>query len=192
VQPSGVFRVGHMGFLNKTAYPWELLLQALNKLATHVGRDKVRFVHCGTLPAEVRDFVRTHGMDDWFVAEGMLRHKEAMGKIAATDAQVVLLYDTDDGKNLAPMKLYNYLIMNGPTLAVAPEDGAVARIIRQTRAGDVVSPKRGVDAVFEVLLRYYRDWEQGKQSVHPDEAGVRLYDREYHTEQVAKLLKPRQ
>jgi glycosyltransferase involved in cell wall biosynthesis len=45
IEPSrDVFRIGYMGAFDKQSYPWQITLEALNKLANEVGRKKVKLV----------------------------------------------------------------------------------------------------------------------------------------------------
>jgi hypothetical protein len=87
------------------------------------------------------------------------------------------------------MKLYHYLTMNGPILAVAPEGGVAASIIAETHMGVVVSPQRGVDTIYEQLKRYYIAWQRDVLTVDPDEAQINRYDYRAQTKRSAEILK---
>ena len=86
------------------------------------------------------------------------------------------------------MKLYNYLIMNGPILAIAPESGVTASIIAKTRMGCVISPQRGIETIYRQLLEYYRAWENGSLSINPDNTEIQRYDRHAQTGRLAEIL----
>jgi hypothetical protein len=81
---------------------------------------------------------------------------------ANTEIRLLLLYENSYSTSMVPMKLYHYLIMNGPILAVAPEEGVTASIIAATHMGVVISPQRGLNTIYEQLKRYYRAWQRGR------------------------------
>ena len=185
---SGVFQIGHMGFLDKHTYPWKLFLDAVRMLADRVGVDKVRLVHCGFHSRQVDAYLRETGAHRFLSSSGWLSHDEAMRAVAATDLRVVLLYENEYSGCIVPAKLYNYLIMKGPILAIAPETGALARIVAETRTGTVVSPRSSVDRVYLALRRYYESWRRRKPLEEPDPERIAEYDRRRHVAQLAGIL----
>ena len=187
-----IFRIGYAGALDKHEFPWRAALDALEMLAGNVGRGKVRLVHCGYLSEQVRDYLQSRNLDDLVEIHGTLPHSQAMALTAATDIRLLLLYETGYSSSIVPMKLYNYLIMNGPILAIAPESGVTASIIAKTRMGCVVSPQRGIDAIYRQLLEYYRAWENGSLSINPDYTEIQHYDRHAQTGRLAEILAERQ
>lgn len=116
---------------------------------------------------------------------GVLSHREAMRITANTELRLLLLYENAYSKSIVPQKLYNYLIMNGPILAVAPEVGITAGIIATTRLGTVVSPRRGVEAVYDQLKRFFLAWQQGASTIQPNIAEIDRYDYRTHTRRLA-------
>jgi hypothetical protein len=184
----GVFRIGYMGNLDKHAFPWQLALDAVKQLADQVGRDKVRFIHCGLQSDEVGGYLRRHDMQELMVSYGMLSHAEAMSRIAATDMRLLLLYETDYSHAIVPAKLYYYLIMPGPIVALAPEHGSTARILHETRTGHTLSPSQGVEAVYRLLQQYYRAWEGGALTDASSAEHIARYDYQTHTAQLVKRL----
>jgi len=186
--PPGVFHVGYAGALDKHEFPWRSAIDALQMLAGTVGRDRVRLVHCGYLSAQVLEYLASQGISDLVEQHGNLPHSDAMSLTAATDIRLLLLYETAYSSSIVPMKLYNYLAMNGPILAIAPESGETASIIRNTAMGCVISPQHGVRAIYDQLLEYYRAWEGGTLAVRPDADEIRQYDRHIQTGRLAALL----
>ena len=184
-----VFEIGYMGNLSKQGLPWRLFLRALKLLVNEVGRDRIRFVHCGFSSREVEENLRALDLESIVVRHGLIPHHQAMGLIASVHARVVLLGDNGHTKAQVPAKLYNYLIMNGQILAIAPEQGAVARILNETQMGDVVSPWSTPEAIAAVLRGYYDDWNRGTLVTQPNLEGVARSDRRRHAEQLADIFR---
>lgn len=185
---SEVFQIGYAGDFDKHEFPWRLALDALKLLGDEVGCDKLRLVHCGLMSQQVKDYLHSRDMNQLVEQHGFLPHADAMKLTAHTDVRLLLLYQNAYSGSIVPMKLYNYLIMNGPILAIAPEQGATASIIRNTRTGTVISPERGVDAVYRQLRKYYQAWACGKLAVHPDAVEIERYDRRSHAKRLAEIL----
>jgi glycosyltransferase involved in cell wall biosynthesis len=183
-----VFRIGYSGSLDKHDFPWRLCLEAIRQLALEVSREKVRFVHCGYQSEQVKNYLKTEQMQDLVESHGELPHGEAMEITADTNIRLLMLYENTYSRSIVPMKLYNYLIMNGPILAVAPEQGVTADIIAQTRTGIVISPSRGCAPVYRALKNYYDAWKDGSLSVDPDHDKIARFDRRSQAEQLAKIL----
>jgi glycosyltransferase involved in cell wall biosynthesis len=187
--PPQVFRIGYAGSLDKHDFPWRIALQAVRRLAVEKGRDKVRFVHCGYLSEQVKTYFRDEKIEDLVEAHGNLPHDEAMRITSDTAVKLVLLYENAYSTSIVPLKLYNYLIMKGPMLAIAPEEGRTAAIIAETRTGVVVSAKRGVDAVYKQLHGFYEAWQRGELTVDPNLEEIARYDSHTQTRMLAEILR---
>ena len=127
-------------------------------------------------------------MGDLVESHGELPHREAMEITADTTIRLLMLYENAYSSSIVPMKLYNYLIMNGPILAIAPERGATADIIAQTRTGMVISPSRGSEPIYRALKNYYEAWKCGALSIFPNHDEIARYDRSSQAKQLAKIL----
>ncbi len=185
----GVFRIGYAGNLDKHDFPWQPFLDALRRLADEVGRDRVRFVLCGYCSRQVADYIATRGIEDLVVRHGELTHTAAMRMVAGTDLLLALLYDNAYSDAIVPLKLYSYLPMRRPILAIAPEEGATAALIRSTRTGVIVPPRDGIDAIARALRRYFDAWQTGTLSHDPDDTAIARYDRRAQTLELATVFR---
>jgi len=183
-----VFCIGYMGALDKHDFPWRITLDAINKLGNEVGRANVKFIFCGYPSRQVIKYLQDRELTDIIDIRGLQPHSEAMRIISSTDIRILLLYETPYSSSIVPQKLYNYLIMKGPILAVAPEVGMTASIIAETRMGIVVPPRRGSDAIYQELKRYYLAWQRGDLNVHPNQNAIDQYSYCANTQRLAKLI----
>ncbi|MFC1937652.1 hypothetical protein ACFLWY_03745 [Chloroflexota bacterium] len=66
-----------------------------------------------------------------------------------------------------PGKLFEYLRMGKPILALVPEDGDAAKIVKEAGAGFVISHEPG--KMREQLRDIFNQWKNGKfKEFHPD------------------------
>lgn len=183
-----VFRIGHAGNLDKHGYPWRTLLDAMELLAKDVGDDKIRLEHCGFYSRRVEAYLEERGIRHLVNDHGMRSHHQAMQLAAEASVRVVLLLESEYSTAIVPMKLYNYLAMQGPMLGIVPEGGEAAKIIERTRTGTAVSSKRGAQAAYEALKTFYLAWKEGRTMVDPDAAEIANYDRRAQTMRLARVL----
>jgi hypothetical protein len=160
----------------------------LKLIAADVGPANVRFLHCGFSSREVGEHLRALNLEGVTTRYGLLDHREAMRITASTHVRIVLLPDNAYTKAQVPAKLYNYLIMNGPVLAIAPEQGAVARIVSETGMGTVVSPESSVRRVADVLRGFFDDWRRGELKLRANQERIAAYDRRKHVEELARIF----
>jgi glycosyltransferase involved in cell wall biosynthesis len=181
------FTIGYLGYLDKHDFPWREFLLAMKQLIAKNGND-VRFKFCGYATDDVANFVHSEQLDSYVDARGMLRHRRAVNEVAESDLLLALLYENEYSHAIVPGKLYNYLHLHKPILAVAPEHGATARIINTTRTGWVVSPTHGVDGILKVLERAYSDWSSGGCPLEVNEEAIARFDCAHLTGQLAEVL----
>ncbi len=184
----GVYRIGYMGHFDKHGFPWRGFVHALEGLVGDVGHERVRLVHCGFQSAEVRGFVAERGLAEVIDWRGTMSHQAALRTMAGTDLLLSLLYENEYSEAIVNAKLYPYLALGRPILAVGPERGAMARIIRDTGAGTVVSAAGGSTGILAALRRQHGAWRAGAP-FRPVERHIARYDFVRHTEALAAVIR---
>lgn len=104
--------------------------------------------------------------------QGYFSHQQSIRELAKTDILLVILKSTFP--YVAPQKLYNYMALKKPILAIAPPDGCAARVIRETKTGTIVSPDNP-DEIADKLLSLFKIWEEGGLKYNPDMAALNKY-----------------
>jgi glycosyltransferase involved in cell wall biosynthesis len=100
------------------------------------------------------------------------------------DANVLLLFQTGFPLQV-PRKLYEYLSFAVPILAIADEQGATARILREIGFGYVTDDDER--HIAEALLALYRAW-QSPQGIHVDQTKLYMYSNEYLAERLRQAM----
>jgi glycosyltransferase involved in cell wall biosynthesis len=86
-----------------------------------------------------------------------------------------------------PTKIYDYLRLARPILALVPGDGDAARIIREAKAGYVLSHEPG--QMKEELRDIFEQWRQGKfKDFHPDWEYVARFERRKLVQKIAAIF----
>jgi glycosyltransferase involved in cell wall biosynthesis len=86
-----------------------------------------------------------------------------------------------------PSKIYDYLRMERPILALVPSDGDAAKIIREAKAGFVLDfDDREMKNQLEVI---FRKWKEGEfRRFRPDHKYVTNFERRRLTRQMARIF----
>lgn len=90
-------------------------------------------------------------------------------------ASALLLFQTGFPLQV-PRKIYEYLSLARPILAIAESDGATARMVNELQAGHVVDDD--INAIRQAILGLYQDWKTGA-TPGPDEEKLRRYSNRY-------------
>ena len=101
------------------------------------------------------------------------------------DVLVVLLDSSQH--HIVPQKLYNYLGLNKPILAVVSPDGCAANVVRETNTGIVVSPDN-IDDVANGLLQLHKQWQKGLLRFEAKDASLQKYRRDQLTKKLAGIF----
>ena len=86
-----------------------------------------------------------------------------------------------------PGKIFEYLRLGKPVLALVPQDGDVATIIQESKAGFILSHERG--ELKEQLLDIFDQWRGGKfKGFHPDWEYVAQFERRNLTRRLVDVF----
>lgn len=117
---------------------------------------------------------------------GFVSHKEAVRYLRGTDV-LLLIVSPERGKENIPGKTFEYLASGKPVLALVPQDGATASLVRETRVGAVMAPG-DIEAIGEAVLSLYTEWKSGTLRVEPDWNAISPYETRAVTERLAGVL----
>ena len=121
--------------------------------------------------AETEALLTQHGLTDIVQLPGLVSYQIGLRYLLSSDILLLIAFPGDDGHNLIPTKLFDYLGAGKAILALLP-DGPAADVVRQARAGDVVDPN-DVGGIKDLILRLHERWKQGDRSFRADPEVVR-------------------
>jgi glycosyltransferase involved in cell wall biosynthesis len=102
-------------------------------------RDRLRVCQIGPRESVNDALVAAAGLSDLFEFRPPRRHAEILQTMAAADALLLLEADEPQGSLITPGKIFEYLMVGRPILALVPE-GPAADLVRRFAAGTVVAP----------------------------------------------------
>ncbi len=202
LEPSHVapekFHAVYAGILYQKRNP-RLLLHAIRELidAGEVDPKDLLLSFAGVFDypgySENRDCVEQLGLGKIVRVLGNLPHKEALGLMKGADVLLLIGDVSADAGAYIPGKLYEYMGIGNPILALN-KAGEATEIIEKFRLGQVADPEEK-DAVKQAYLQLYKEWKAGvdKQSGESDRGAdfaerVKPYERREQARQLAALM----
>ena len=115
-------------------------------------------------------------------------HQESIANLKAAHVLLFMVANGDGFKNIYTGKLFEYIHTGVPILAILPEDGCAADVIRQTKTGFIAE---GTDdaAIEAVIAQLYTDWQADELSIEPDYDEISQYHRLAETKALIKMFK---
>jgi glycosyltransferase involved in cell wall biosynthesis len=181
------FVITHTGFLYGRRDPLPFL-KAVEKLTGRPGIDRghwrVNLVGTVELPYNVSEFLAAHGLDDIVTLHEHVPFKESL--VHMRRASVLLLLQPGTTTQV-PSKLFEYIGMKKPILAISPKSGATSRIVSEEGLGEIADPD-DVDDIVSALERLYLRCKHREPLGPGYETTYRKYNVQWLTEQLASLL----
>ncbi|WP_289134887.1 glycosyltransferase family 4 protein [uncultured Brevibacillus sp.] len=192
----GKFHAVYAGILYQKRNP-RLLLQAMRELIDEgeVNQKDLLLSFAGVFDypgySENRDCVEALGLGDNVRLLGNLPHKQALGLMKGADALLLIGDVSADAGAYIPGKLYEYMGIGNPILALN-KPGEATEIIKNFRLGQVADPEQK-DAIKQAYLELYKEWKISGQTNGEDRGAdfaerVRPYERREQARQLAKLM----
>ena len=193
----GKFHAVYAGILYQKRNP-RLLLEAIRELidAGEIDQHDLLLSFAGVFDypgySENRDCVERLKLQDNVRLMGNLPHKEALGLMKGADALLLIGDVSRDAGAYIPGKLYEYMGIGKPILALN-KAGEATDIIEQFQLGQVADPEDKA-AIKEAYLRLYREWKAAAATIDAEGRGadfaerVKPYERREQARQLAQLM----
>ena len=136
----------------------------------------------GTLDAAARAELSQHRLGDRVSIVGQQDHAATIAAMRRADLLLLVANTTDGAEATVPGKLFEYLAVGRPVLAIAPPDSASADVIAETRAG-WLAPAGDRCAIAEALRSAFRG-----PAPRPDARAIARYDRRVLTSNLARVF----
>ncbi len=180
------FTIIHIGSLNKDRNPI-LLFECLKQLKdeNHPIIDELKIKIIGSVVEEVRETVEKLGIIDLVEIISSIPHKEVLNELKSAHVSLLLVNRAANMAGIVPGKLYEYLAIKNPILAIGNTDGDSAKIIKECDAGVVVDFDDGIK-LKSVLLNLYNSINHQKNQIKDN--GIEKYSRKNLALKYAQLL----
>lgn len=118
---------------------------------------------------------------------GYVPHDESVGFLMRSEASLLIVDDTKESAEIVPGKVYEYLGVGRPVIALAPRGSAIERLLDETRAG-LSAPQDDVAAIASIIDTFISRWKDCQTILSPDVHEVQKYERRAAAHQLAHIL----
>ncbi len=177
------FSLAHIGTLVKDRNPdvlWRTLRELVNENQAFEAQLEIKLV--GKVDVFVREEIEKHGLSRYVRNIDYLPHNEVIAEQQRSHVLLLLVNNTKNAKGILTGKFFEYLASGAPVLAIGPEDGELAGIIKETGCG-FVSGFNNHELLKQQLLKLFTG-----QLPARNEKAAQSYDRRELTKKLCELL----
>ncbi len=164
------------------------LVRALESLAEeqHECARTVRVRFVGRVAESIRADVTRSRVADSFLFAGYADHARAIALTKASDAALLIIDDAPQSAGILTGKLFEYLGLQKPVLAIAPPGEAEDLLVGEMKCGWVARPG-DVSGMKAVLVALWDAWRRGRLA-GPDPSALTRFTRRSQAEALAEVL----
>ncbi|MCX6140905.1 MAG: hypothetical protein NTX15_08785 [Candidatus Kapabacteria bacterium] len=145
----------------------------------------VRFV--GRFGDEVLTMLRASRFAPSIEIVGYVPHEESIGFVMSSEASLLIVDDAKESAEIVPGKVYEYLGIGRPIIALAPRNSAIEALLIETKAG-LSASQSDVNGIAEILGMFFDRWKRGEQIMQPFAREIVKYERREAAHQLASML----
>ena len=180
------FSITHVGLMNSDRNPkilWQVLKEICDTDSDFKNDLIIRLI--GEVDSGVADDLKIF---DASVIEmiSYLNHQKVSKYQSSTQVLLLSINNVPSAKSIITGKIFEYLQAKRPILAIGPEDGDAAMILKNTNAGTIIGFKNKT-ALKATILNLYKDYKEGVLFVKS--INIEQYHRKNITSQLAEVIK---
>jgi glycosyltransferase involved in cell wall biosynthesis len=183
------FNIVYAGTFTRNHCPQNFLkalLSLINEDQSYEEKIRVSFIGNVATP-KVLDLVEQKAMKKMVTLTPYLPHDELITYLHKADVLLLLIGQTPGADVVYTGKLFEYIAIGKPILAIVPPEGAAAQLIRKTRTGFVVNSSN-IEEIKKMIEALYEKWKADKLTVKPNRSEVMSYSAENLTAKLADVF----
>lgn len=183
------FTINYSGVLYTDQRSIKPVLEALRQLGREgkMELSQVCFRIVGVGVEEYGAVARPYGLEHILAQTGYLSHRDALLSNLNADLLLLLVGDGAKFRHVFTGKFFDYLRSGRPILALAPKDGAVDRVLRESGHGETYLSTE-IPKIKAMILREYRKWKRGEVPELLHSPVIERFERKTLTRQLADVL----
>ena len=163
----------------------EALFYFLKEHPAARSRILVRFI--GLIDDRSLNLIRSFQLMDVVECIRYVSHKESLNYQASSDVLFLTRSAQPGNEVIIPAKLFEYLAIGRPILALVPPGGEAARLVKKAKSGVVVAPD-DKDAIIRAIHAMYSKCERGELFLERETEALKPYERRHLTGKLAELF----
>ncbi len=145
----------------------------------------LRFI--GRFGNEIHDMFQSSSLKDSIEIIGYIPHEKSISYVQVSDVLLLIVDESKESEEIVPGKVYEYIGSMKPVLAIAPEQGAIADLIKETQAGGIAH-QSNIEGIASIIFEMYSAFKKGLPLANPHKEIIQCYERRESTKKLAELL----
>ena len=187
VVPDPHFSLAHIGSFSparNVPVLWEALSELIKENEAFKANFRLKLI--GKVDASVTQSLIDFGLEDHLERHPYLPHGEVLTHERSSSVLLLSVNDAPNAKGIVTGKVFEYFFAQRPILAIGPEDGDLAQLIRETETGQVVE-RRSKERMMSVLRDMFIAWQGKKLNIEPK--NISRFNREELTTELDQLMR---
>ncbi len=186
--PNSKFTVTYTGSMYGRRNP-DSFFKAIQLLIDRklISKDKIHLRFVGRFGNEVQEMFDNSSFKDSIEVIGYVKHHESIAYLINSEALLLVVDEAKESEEIVPGKVYEYVGVMRPIIAIAPQKSAIAELIAETNAGKVAHQTQ-IELIADIILDYFNDWSKGTTNYQPNIQAINNYERRTATKKLAELL----
>lgn len=180
------FSITHVGMMNADRNPsalWQVLKEICDEDSSFKSNLKIRLI--GKLANEVKENLNIFD-DSNLEFIDYLKHQEVNRYQVSTQILLLSINNVPSAKGIITGKIFEYLQAKRPILAIGPEDGDAAEILKKTNAGYIFGFENKAE-LKQHVLKLYKQYKEKKLVIESND--IQQYHRKNLTAKLATVIK---
>lgn len=131
--------------------------------------------------------INSYGLKEQFEIIGYVPHNVCIKHQLESDVLVLIEGTGRGAEAFYTGKIFEYMNTGKPVLALLPENGAAADLVRQTNIG-LVADTDNIEDIKKIILEYYNKWIEGSLEFNPDRSIIEKFERKELTKNLAEIF----
>lgn len=165
---------------------FKAISELINEDKIKANKIKVKLIgnyHKDKLQAQIDSFNLTNQIE----IVGYVPHDVCIKEQLSADALVLIEGCGVGSDAFYTGKIFEYMNTNRPVVAILPENGVAADLVRKSNIG-IVAHTENVPDIKDVILKYYTDWFNSTLSFDPNRLVIEEFERKALTKKLAEVF----
>ncbi len=151
-------------------------------------KDDIHLRFVGRFGTEVEEMYNNASFKDCIETISYVPHHKSLEYLMTSDALLLIVDESKESNEIVPGKVYEYVGVKKPIIAIAPHFSAIEDLMHETKCG-VVAHQTEIMRISEIITDFYMFWKKSdKQFFSPNLAAVNKYERKNAAKILSELL----
>ncbi|MTI71506.1 MAG: glycosyltransferase family 4 protein [Firmicutes bacterium] len=153
-----------------------------------IDKDKVQIKLIGNyIVKKLNEMIEENNLENIVDILPYMKHKKSIQKLLDSDALLLIVGPGPGAEAFYTGKIFEYMRTKRTILALVPENGVAADVVRETKTG-YVADSRDLIKIKKILLKSYNEWVNKTNKLHPKEEKINEFDRLRLTEKLVDIF----